>query len=251
MVAGKGLIERSHRPRASLFALLALEVENGLPVLPDLVLWSLALSEGDLLTVRQGFGGQSHHFQSYLANLELVLDLVSQPWPYIEPMLRLPMAVIGARGTLLLPEEEGASAVRKPGAVVLRTDRGTDDLFTLQMDAEPPSSPFLFVVKEYTLPILSRDRVVLPEEALWLLGLQGGARLACKASLSQAEFEPASRAKSLKGLSWIDVEPDGTLPLPATLRRVLVEESIPYTNVQLKLTPSGFRIQLQIDLPED
>jgi hypothetical protein len=134
MIAGRGLIERRHRPRAQLDAALPLEFENGFPVIPGTALWALNLQEGDLLTVEvESCGGPGiFRFQSYLGNLEFLLDVCAEPWPYIEPLLREPMAAVGPRGTLLLPEEVAALLKPQEGPLVLRQVRWPLDLFELR-----------------------------------------------------------------------------------------------------------------------
>jgi hypothetical protein len=132
MIAGRGLIERRHRPRAQLDSALPLAIENGSPVLPETVLWALNLQEGDLLTVEETGDSRILLFQSYLGNLEFLLDVCVEPWPCLEPILRKPMAAVGPKGTLLLPA--GAAALVKPqgGPLVLRQVRWPLDLFELQ-----------------------------------------------------------------------------------------------------------------------
>ncbi len=66
-------IERRHLPRGRLYAAIPLSIENGSPILPEIVLWTLALEEGDLLTVSPDLMPGSFHFQSYLTELESIL----------------------------------------------------------------------------------------------------------------------------------------------------------------------------------
>ena len=244
MIAGTGLIERRHRPRAELYATVPLDVVDGAPVLPEVVLWALSLAKGDLLLARRSDVSRSFGFQSYLYNLEIVLDAMCQPWPSIEPMLLQPMAAIGPKGRLRLPDEAAALAAPPAGVLVLRASGKDADLFELEVKSKTPDRPFLRVRKEYTLPIVSGDRVILPADVLWLLGLPEGGRLACKTALHQADFEPASEVESLGDRTWIDLEPDGTLPLPASLRRILAEVSIPYDTARMTLEPPFFWLQL-------
>jgi hypothetical protein len=136
MIAGRGLIERRHRPRAQLDAPLPLAIENGAPVLPETVLWALNLQEGDLLTVESEDSGIFFH--SYLCQLEFLLDVCAEPWPFVEPVLRKPMAAVGPNGTLRLPE---AAALLKPqeGTLVLRQLILPAGMFELQRTAGAPS----------------------------------------------------------------------------------------------------------------
>lgn len=130
MIAGRGLIERRHRPRAQLGAALPLEFENGSPVIPETALWALNLQEGDLLTVESD--GSGIFFQSYLCQLEFLLDVCAEPWPYIEPVLRKPMAAVGPNGTLRLPAEAAALLKPQEGPLVLRQAGWPLDRFELR-----------------------------------------------------------------------------------------------------------------------
>ncbi len=139
-LAGQRLIERRHCPRGLLDAALTLEIENGLPVLPEIVLWALNLQEGDLLTVEERDGSR-FCFQSYLCELEFLLDTCYVPWPYVEPVLRKSMAAVGPNGTLLLPDEAEALWRPQEGSLILRQLILPAGMFTLRRTAEPPSSP--------------------------------------------------------------------------------------------------------------
>jgi len=136
MIAGRGLIERRHRPRAQLDAPLPLAIENGAPVLPEAVLWALNLQEGDLLTVESE--GSGILFHSYLCQLEFLLDVCAEPWPFIEPVLRKPMAAVGPNGTLRLPEAAAALLKPQEGTPVLRQLTLPAGMFKLQGTAGPP-----------------------------------------------------------------------------------------------------------------
>jgi len=137
MIAGRGLIERRHRPRGLLDSPLTLEIENGAPVLPETVLWALNLQEGDLLTVESEDSGI--FFQSYLCQLEFLLDVCAEPWPFAEPVLRKPMAAVGPNGTLRLPEAAAALLKPQEGTLVLRQLIVPAGMFELQRTAGPPS----------------------------------------------------------------------------------------------------------------
>jgi hypothetical protein len=249
VIAGTGLVERWHRPRAELFADVPVEIEDGAPVLPELVLWACNLSEGDLLPVWRSDVSRSCRFESYLDNLETALDMIGgRPWSYAEQWLRQPMATVGPRGRLLLPvEAEALLTAPGEGVLVLRASRHLEDLFELAVEPKAPNPPVLSVEKRYKLPIVSGDRVILPPEALWVLGLPAGGRFACATSLNQADLEPASRVESLGDRIWIDLEPDGTLLLPPSVRKLLAEPSIRYERAQLTLSPSRLRLVLWSD----
>lgn len=137
MIAGRGLIERRHRPRAQLDAPLPLAIENGAPVLPEIVLRALNLQEGDLLTVESE--GSGIFLQSYLCQLEFLLDVCAEPWPYIEPVLRKPMATVGPNGTLRLPEAAAVLLKPQEGTLILRQLILPAGLFKLQRTAGVPS----------------------------------------------------------------------------------------------------------------
>lgn len=239
--------ERRHRPRGRLYAAAPLQIESGLPILPELVLWALALEEGDLLTVSPGLGTGSFHFQSYLAALESILEAVGSPWTYIEQRLREPMAAVGPKGTLLLPEKAAGLVGCPPGTLVLHSDWRSSDSsdFVLQVEKQTPSPSVLSVAKEYTLPILSGGRVLLPEEALWLTGLRGGGRLACQTYLGEAHFEPAKRVGHPGERFWVELEPDGALTLPESMRKYAEER--PFDQVLLSVSSPQFQIRLWAD----
>jgi hypothetical protein len=239
-------VERHHRPRARLRAAVPVQIENDLPVLPELVLWALALDEGDLLTVEPDHGG--FRFRSYLADLGSILESIGDPWTYLKPMLRLPMAVVGPQHILLLPEEAAELVEHQGGSLVLYADgreHAGSDSFVLQVKEQPPSPLILSVKKEYTLSILPGSRVILPDEALWLTGLRGGGRLACKAALGIADFEPAAQVGHLEGRFWVDLEPDGTLLLPESLRNDA--ENKPYDCVLLTINSPRFQLRLWVE----
>jgi hypothetical protein len=112
----------------------------------------------------------------------------------------------------------------------------------LQVETEPGSSPNLYLAARYTLPVLPGFRVTLPDDALWLLGLQGGDRLGFETSFAQVNFEPVSLGKMPERL--LDLEPDGTLTLPDSLSG-LAESGFPFDQVRLIVTFSplpAFRI---------
>lgn len=250
MDAGQARIERRHVPRAWLRAVLPLDLKNGWPLLPEVVLWALNLQAGDLLTVEETPGLASYRFQSYLGQLESLGEGLVQPWPYIESMLRQPMAAVGPSGTLLLPENAAALLDVQRGALILRADLTSwhaSHLFELKRTASPPSAPEIWVEREHTLPILFRDRVTLPAEVLWLLGLPNGGRLACETSLGEARYEAVSPAEALGTRSWVDLPPHGDLVLPASLRALLADPAFRCKEARLTAHLSGFRITLLAD----
>jgi len=244
--------ERRHVPRGRLYAAIPLQIESGLPVLPELVLWALSLDEGDLLTVSADLLTGSYLFQSYLAALEGILASVGGPWTYIEPLLRLPMAAVGCKHTLLLPEEAAALVEHEESALVLHAtgeDHHGPGSFVLRVEERPPDFPVLSVTKQYTLPILSDFRVILPAEVLWLTGLRGGGRLACETFLGEAHYEPAAQVGHLGERFWVELEPDGLLTLPEPLSK-LAGEAL-YRQVLLSVAAPCFQVRLWDDWQDE
>jgi hypothetical protein len=139
-IAGRRLIERRHCPRIKLEGALLLARENGLPVLPEAALWALNLQEGDLLTVEEGEGPRIF-LESYLCQLEVVLDTWYEPWRFLELVFEKPMAAVGPNGTLLLPEAAETLLRSQEGVLVLRQLLLPKGRFELRREAEPPRSP--------------------------------------------------------------------------------------------------------------
>src|SRR5882724_5887706 len=83
--------------------------KDGSPILLPLVCWAFSLNEGDLLAVSPEVDlAGSWRFLSYGERVWNAADGCLHPWPYIEQLLRLPLAAVEPKGLLRLPEEAEA-----------------------------------------------------------------------------------------------------------------------------------------------
>src|SRR6185295_6167129 len=201
---------------------LVVAAEDGSLLLPKVILWAFRLNEGDLLTVSREEGeGFRCRFRSYGAAVWTITDGIGCSWPFLEKLLRLPMAVVGPQGALLLPEE-AALLASTPRVSLLRVPPRPGDGFTLEpVDERRMVSPRPCLEALYTLPVESGSQIRLPQDVLWVLGLGEGDRLACKTSLGTADFEPWAKLETLKGRTVVELGPGGTLSLPQSLLRDL------------------------------
>ncbi|HEV8583139.1 MAG TPA: hypothetical protein VGX68_29075 [Thermoanaerobaculia bacterium] len=201
--------------------MLLCRAEDGSLLLSKVILWAFRLNEGDLLTVSEVEGADTFRcqFRSYGMGVSIIADGIGQPWPFIEKMLRQPMAAVGPQGALLLPEE--AAPLAAPGGALLRVWPGLEDGFSLEQAAGRISSPGLFLRATYALPLEDGCQVRLPEDVLWVLDLHEGDVLAYRTLLGMADFEPFARDEPLKGRGLADLRPGGALLLPRPLLRDL------------------------------
>ncbi len=239
----------SFGPVRRLSADLPLEIVDGAPVLPGLLLWALSLNAGDLLIASPSRGGDQAEW-SFASYREIVIGCAqscSHPWPFVEEVLLFgALAAVGVQGEIRLPGE--AAALVRPGRPVrLRAaaDSWRRQLALSAREEEPRRPAELFVEAEYRLPVEPGLRVTLPEEALWALGLAAGERLVAEALLADVRF--AASAASLPGSSGkrleVDLEPGGILALPDSLHVETVLR--PQAQVLLTVTLSprpAFRI---------
>jgi hypothetical protein len=192
--------------------------EGGRPVLPDLLLWAFALNEGDLLAVSREEPERFRcRFRSYGQRVWSAAEGCSQPWTFIEELLRLPMAAVGPQGALLLPRAAAPLALRPRDPLLLRVESWIEEGFTLEPAAGRRISPSLCLEARYRLPVEAGFQVRLPEDLMWALDLQAADRLACKTSLATADFEPLAQEESLESRSLAELGPGGTLSLPDSL----------------------------------
>jgi hypothetical protein len=229
---------------------LPLEIVDGSPVLPGLLLWALSLNAGDLLLASPS-RRTDHAEWAFASYREIVIGCVeacSHPWPFVEEVLLFgALAAVGVQGEIRLPGE--AAALVRPGRPVRLRAEG--DRFRRQLalaagaEDERRSPTEFFVEAEYLLPVEPGLRVTLPEEALWALSLEAGDRLVAAALLADVRF--AASAASLPGSpgtrSEVDLEPGGILALPDSLRVETVLR--PQAQVRLRVTLSpqpAFRI---------
>jgi hypothetical protein len=239
----------SSGPVRRLSADLPLEIVDGSPVLPGLLLWALSLNPGDLLiaSASRGVGNTEWVFASYREIVSGCAQACSHPWPFVAEALRHgALAAVGRKGDLRLPDE--AAALVRPGHPIrLQAEAGSwRRQVVLSVREEGPIRPaYLFVEAEYRLPVEPGLRVTLPEEALWALGFESGERLVAEAHLADIRF--AASAAALPGGSGkrltAALEPGGSLALPDSLR---VESVLrPQAQVRLIVTLSpqpAFRI---------
>jgi hypothetical protein len=145
-------------------------------VLPGVVLWALGLNEGDLVAAepREGTTGRVN-FRGYGERVRRAIEGYSHPWPWVEELLRLPMAAVGPEGTLALPEEiAGRLALNAPGDLLLSAwvERGSRGFAMERRVDGRRASPELRAEASYTLPVGPDFRIALPADALWALSLE-------------------------------------------------------------------------------
>lgn len=218
-------------------------------LLPDLVLWAFQLNEGDLLTVaREESDSFRCRFRSYQAALRTMADWGNAvQWRFIEEMLRLPMAAVGPFGSLLLPDEAATlwTALGNPLLLCIEAEP-VERWFTLEPSTQRRTSTGIFLEARYELPVENGSRVSLPEDVLWVLGLEEGDLLACKTSLGDADFEPLTQIEPLRGRTLVTMGAGGVLPLPEPLLRGLR----PGWRMRLTVTFSpepAFRLSYSVD----
>lgn len=187
--------------------------EGGVLILPGLARWALGLNEGDLLAVEeQGWHGGRMRFHVYAGRLWGLHEAVSHPWPYVEELLRLPMAAVGPAGALSLPEP---LAERMGGPAVLSAwvepgGRG----FSLEPREGGRVRRELWAQARYRLPVGPDLRVRLPADALWALSAREEMVAVPDSLLLTPRLEPGSRlalivSVSLEGASLrVESEPD-------------------------------------------
>lgn len=199
--------------------------ENGSPIVPKVILWAFRLNEGDLLAVsREEAETFRCRFRSYSRAIWTIATSIRHPWPFIEPLLRLPMAALGSHGKLFLPDEAAALALPAGESLLLVIEPVPGEGFTLEPAAGRRPSFKLFLEAKYALPVESGSRVSLPEDVLWVLGLEEGDLLACKTSLATVDLEPYTQLEPLAGRSLAALGPGGTLSLPEPFLRDLRRE---------------------------
>ncbi len=235
---------------------IPLEIMDGAPVLPELIRWALSLNEGDLLIASpsRGFERSDWNFASYLDRVSFILEAIRHPWPFLESdVFHGSMAAVGPGGALVLPDE-AAGLVRPGETLYLRAEHrlGELTLVSRRPSQELALGPFHFaglaVEARYKVPIDSDLRVTLPKEALWALGLSPGDRLAGKAFLGEVAFGPPWQGLDYGSKLELELEPDGTLLLPESLR--IITESLPRAQALLIATVSqrpSFQITQWVD----
>jgi hypothetical protein len=206
---------------------------DGSPLLPDFVRWAFALNEGDLLAVspEEGQAG-AFRFLSYSERAWSAAEACRDPWPYLEELLRRPMAALGPDGVLWLPQE--AEALRA-GTVLLRVEADTQGRsFTCEPLVDGMIERKQLLVAHYLLPVHPEFQVMLPEDLMWVFDLEKGSQLAYTAGLAMAEYESYELKKPPQGRSLTQLGPGGLLALPEPWRVSLVSK--PNAQVRLDVT---------------
>jgi len=207
--------------------------DDGSPVLHRFVRWAFSLNEGDLLAVSpDAASADSWRFVSYGRRVWNAADGCLHPWPYVEELLRLPMAAMEPHGVIRLPDE---ALELRAGSALLRAEVGPQGrAFTLQPLGDRPIHLERFLQAQYLLPVLKGFRVMLPADMLWVLNLRPGEPLVCKPSLATAEFKPFELEENLKGRTVVELGTGGLLSLPDSLR---VPSALrPNAKVRMKVT---------------
>lgn len=191
--------------------------EDGSPVLLPFHRWAFSLNEGDLLAVSPGVEAEnSWRFLSYGERAWRAADACARPWPYIEELLRRPLAAVGAKGVLRLPEE--AETLRS-GPVMLHAEvKAHTRAFTLQPQDDRRIDMDWLLEAHYELPILPGFQVMLPDDLLWILDLGKGDQLAYETQMIVAKYVPWELRAPPEGLSLSELGPGGLLALPDALR---------------------------------
>jgi hypothetical protein len=197
--------------------------EDGALQLPEVILWAFRLREGDLLTLSCEPADPSRcRFEGYIQAGRRISEGIGPAWPYIEELLRLPMAAIGPHGTLILPE----------GALLLGHSPG--DLLRLEVEPSPLQSSFSLEPAEkevpahltleirYVLPV-ENGCIRVPADLRSIAGLDERL-LAYETRLGMAEFDLPSSGEPLghQGLTCLGL--DGSLLLPNAFLRNLRPE---------------------------
>jgi len=191
--------------------------EDGSPILDPFVRWAFSLNEGDLLAVSPGVeADDSWRFLSYGERAWGAAGACDRPWPYLEELLRRPLAAVGANGVLRLPEE--AEALRA-GQIMLHAEvEAHTRAFTLRPPDDRRTDMDWLLEARYVLPILPGFQVMLPDDLLWILDLGKDDQLAYEVRLDLAEYEPWDLKAPPESRSLITLGPGGLLALPHALR---------------------------------
>jgi bifunctional DNA-binding transcriptional regulator/antitoxin component of YhaV-PrlF toxin-antitoxin module len=230
---------------------------DGTALLPGEVRWALSLNPGDLLLAEWD---QVMHdrftFQSYAEKIRTAADAFTQPWPWIEKFLAMPMAAVTATGGLLLPKAAAVLLGKQPGTrQLLRAgvDAGRR-WFSVQMQ-EPDQRQIPEEIRleaRHTLDVEPGFRVTLPADVLWALSLSEGDVLVCESRLATADlralagFLEKSQGK-LQGRRLMEIEPGGKLSLPDAVCIPAIREPGAWIDLRtslwkgeasLRLTPS-------------
>lgn len=190
---------------------------DGTPVLPGVVLWALSLNPGDLLAVEPQEGSAAClALASYGRRVWSAFRTYVDPWPRVRDLLRLPLAAVGPKGALGLPDEAANLLAPQPGERLLlecgETSLGSG--LRLKRPEGDPAEPDFLLEASYAVPLEPGPQVTLPPEVLWALSLAEGDLLTCRTVWLEARYRRATPEK-LAGLPVIRIGPGGTIPVPA------------------------------------
>ncbi len=191
---------------------------DGSPILLPFVRWALWLNVGDLLAASPAVDVDgAWRFQSYEDRVWSSATACLQPWPFVEELLRRPLAAVGRDGVLWLAEEAEALL---GGQLLLRVEV---DAQLRELTLEPWAAGRRLDLEtrleaSYVLPILPGFQVMLPEDLLWVLDLERGDTLAYEIRLIVAKYVPWDARTPPEGYSLITLGPGGLLALPDALR---------------------------------
>jgi hypothetical protein len=189
--------------------------------LPAVILWAFGLQEGDILTVsRDAIDSGRFFFEGYTQALGTITRGISHPWPYIEELLRLPMASLNSLGTLFLPKEAG-SLDGRPGEVrrLVVEERPFQGSFSLE-PGERTFAPRLCLEIIYVLPV---ENIRVPANLSSIARLEERC-LVCETGLGLVKFRVSGSNESSLAGDPLSLGPEGFLPLPKPFLRELRPE---------------------------
>jgi hypothetical protein len=193
-----------------------------LRILP-VILWAFRLNEGDLLTVER-VEPRRYRFESYTGAVRGIVGMIGHPWPYIEKLLEVPMAAVGPRGEILLPQEANGLAGAPGEQLRLIVEPGpAQNGFILEPAQKESISAKLLLEVRYVLSVVE-GYIRVPEDLLSILGLAEGSALAYKTSLAMVDFAAPGQSDSLIGRDLTVLGPGGMLLLTEAFLRDLTPE---------------------------
>lgn len=191
--------------------------------LPSAILWAFRLNEGDLLTVER-VEPRRYRFESYAGAVRGIVQMIGHPWPYIEKLLEVPMAAVGPRGELLLPQEAIALAGSPGEQLRLIVEPGpAQNGFILEPAQKERISSKLLLEVRYVLSVVE-GYIRVPEDLLSILGVAEGSVLAYKTSLATVDFAAPGQSDSLIGRDLTALGRGRMLFLPEAFLRDLTPE---------------------------
>jgi hypothetical protein len=165
-------------------------------IVPGAVLWALALNEGDPVAAERKEGTKIRVWKAGWGERELAMG----------PAGKLDLEPIGTASPL----------VRGEPLLLVSESYTWDASFTLEPAAGSSRRERLSAQAFYRLQVAPEHRVILPEDALWALGLSEGQKVSCEAVMSTLKGgEPPERLRDGGRLQL----QGRALPLPEKLRR--------------------------------